>query len=165
MNSKVISFSLAEKSINDAIKQLVAYKQWIEQKTLELCRKLAEMGATQVSIGYSRAIYTGKKDISVTVEANGKGYSILANGESLLFCEFGTGVTYGYGHPQAGEFGMGPGTYPSDKGHWDDPKGWYIPQSAGGGHTYGNPPNPVMYQTARDLEKAIKLVAQEVFSK
>lgn len=164
MGNKIISCTLSDNSLNKAIAELEAYRQSVEAKMLELCRKLADMGAVEISLGYARAIYDGAKDIIVNVEPEGNGYVILASGEALLFCEFGAGVTYGYGHPLAGELGMGPGTYPSDKGHWDDPNGWYIPKENGGGHTYGNPPNPVMYQTARDLERAIKQVAQEVFA-
>lgn len=131
-----------------------------------LCKKLAEMGATKVSLGYARAIYSGdtkNKDIKVDVVRVSGGYQIVANGKSVLFVEFGTGITYGYGHPEAGKFGMGPGTYPDGKGHWNDPKGWWLPESVGGGHTYGNPPNPVMYRTAKELREAILEVAKEVF--
>lgn len=84
----------------------------------------------------------------------------------MLFIEFGSGDTYGHGHPQNAEFGMGPGTYsegPNGKGHWKDPNGWWIPKSAGGGHTYGNPPAMVMYRTARELEREIQTIAEEVF--
>ena len=161
--AKTITMSLSTKSINAAIKELKAYRKSIDGKVDTLCRKLAEMGAVKVSLGYARAIYNGDKDISVSVEKTDKGYSIIASGESVLFVEFGAGVTYGSGHPQAAEFGMGPGTYPNGKGHWDDPKGWWIPEEHGGGHTYGNPPNPVMYETARDLKDEILRVAREVF--
>ena len=161
MTNRVINVTLDQ--IGDALKQVGAYKKNADKKIKELCRRLAEMGATQVTLGYSRAIYTGKKDIKVSVKSRNGVYRIIANGQARLFCEFGTGVTYGYGHPLAGQLGMGPGTYPEGKGHWDDPRGWHIPQSSGGGHTYGNPPNPVMYQTARGLERAIRIVAQEVF--
>lgn len=144
-------------------------REWaddLKSKLDILCKKLAEMGATKVSLGYARAIYSGdtkNKDIKVDVVRVSGGYQIVANGKSVLFVEFGTGITYGYGHPEAGKFGMGPGTYPDGKGHWNDPKGWWLPESAGGGHTYGNPPNPVMYRTAKELREAILEVAKEVF--
>ena len=163
MSSK-IKISLSEKSVGEAIKELRQYKKSLDMKMQELCRKLAEMGAVKVSLGYARAPYTGTKDISVSVEPIDKGYAIKASGESLLFVEFGAGVTHGYGHPQAAEFGYGPGTYPPinpNNPKWDNPKGWYIP---GGEHTYGNAPSATMYQTAKELEEEVLRTAMEVFN-
>lgn len=158
---KTITVRLSSSSIRKAIKELSLYKERIDRKLNELCLRLAEMGATNVSLGYARAIYqSGAKDITVTVEKTDGGYSIVASGESVLFVEFGAGARYGYGHPEAGKFGMGPGTYPGS-GHWNDPEGWRTPS---GVHTYGNPPNPVMYETAKDLREMIQQVAREVFA-
>lgn len=162
--AKRIKIGLSSRSIQAAINEMEAYKNSIDTKMNLLCRRLAEMGAVKVSIGYARAIYSGDKHISVSVEQTPTGYAIVASGESVLFVEFGAGAKYGHGHPQNSEFGMGPGTYPSDKGHWNDPKGWYIPKAHGGGHTYGNPPSAVMYETAKDLREAILNAAREVFS-
>lgn len=159
-----IQAKLSASSIGAAILQLQEYKANMQRKTDELCRRLAEMGAVRISLGYARAVYTGEKDISVSVEPRRNGYAIVANGESVMFVEFGAGITYGYGHPMDGELGMGPGTYPDGKGHWDDPKGWWLPKDAGGGHTFGNPPSMVMYRTARELEDAVLQVAREVFA-
>lgn len=163
MNIRINAFDSS--SIDRAIKQLQDYQKKLDEKANKIAQRLAEMGATNVSLGFARAIYNGKKDIDVTVENLGEGkYAIVASGETVLFAEFGAGVKYGDGHPQAAEFGMGPGTYPYGKGHWDDPNGWWIPKSAGGGHTYGNPPNMPMYNTEQALKKEIERVAREVFS-
>lgn len=151
-------------SIDAAVKEILDYADWVKRKMAELARRLADMGAVNVSLGYSRAVYTGGNDISVTVEQQGENsYAIIANGEAVLFVEFGAGVTYGYGHPQPSFEGtpMGPGTYPSEKGHWNDPKGWWIP---GGEHTYGNPPSMTMYLTAKELRNQLEDIAREVFS-
>ena len=151
-------------SVNRAVQGIRDYSQWVQRKTAELARRLAEMGAVNVSLGFSRAVYTGNGDVSMTVEQHGENsYSIIANGEAVAFIEFGAGVTYGYGHPNPTLNGqaMGPGTYPSDKGHWKDPKGWWIP---GGEHTYGNPPSMTMYTTAEGLKRDLVRIAREVFS-
>ncbi len=154
-----------EKSIDEVIGRLVRYQSWIAQKANIIAERLASIGGVKVSTDFSRSVYVGEKDVSVSVENIGDGkYAIIASGETVLILEFGAGVTYGYGHPQATEFGMGPGTYPNGKGHWDDPKGWWIPKSAGGGHTYGNPPNMPMYNTEQELKKEIERVAREVFN-
>lgn len=158
-----IKVSLSEKSIDNAISELQAYKKNLPVWADEICKRLAFMGATKVSLGFSRATYSGDKDVEISVEPIPHGYSIKANGESVLFIEFGAGVTYGYGHPEAKKYGMGPGTYPGE-GHWDNPSGWWIPQEKGGGHTYGNPPAAVMFHTANELRDSIYEVAREVIN-
>lgn len=163
MSRKKIVVPLSESGIQKIQDELMVYRKWQEEKARELAERLAALGATVASIRFSRAVYTGKKDVDVTVEALPNGYKEKADGESVLFIEFGSGVTYGYGHPEAGEFGMGPGTYPDGKGHWDDPKGWYLPKSAGGGHTFGNPPAMPMYEARKAIEQELPRIVKEVF--
>lgn len=158
-----IKVELSVASIDAAIKQIEQYKNDLNRKTNELAQRLASMGATNVSLGFSRAIYTGPTDYDVTVEDLGENkYRIIASGETVLFAEFGSGVTYGGGHPLNSKFGYGPGTYPGQT-HAMTGKGWYLPKSKGGGHTYGNPPNMPMYNTSKDLRNEIERVAREVF--
>lgn len=145
--------------LDELINQLNSYNDSLERKANELCNRLAQYGLTLADASFSGAAYDGTKDVSVSVEPTENGYRIVASGGTVLFIEFGAGVTYGYGHPEPLEFG--PGTYPSDKGHWDDPNGWWIP---GGQHTYGNPPSMTMYNTTKDLEREIERIAKEVFS-
>lgn len=163
MSRKKIVVPLSESGIQKIQDELVVYRKWQEEKARELAERLASLGATVASIRFSRAVYTGQKDVDVSVEELPNGYKVKADGESVLFIEFGSGVTYGYGHPEAGEFGMGPGTYPDGKGHWDDPKGWYLPKSAGGGHTFGNPPAMPMYEARKAIEQELPRIVKEVF--
>lgn len=163
MSRKKIVVPLSESGIQKIQDELMVYRKWQEEKARELAERLAALGATVASIRFSRAVYTGKKDVEVTVEELPNGYKVKADGESVLFIEFGSGETYGYGHPEAGEFGMGPGTYPNGKGHWDDPKGWYLPKSAGGGHTFGNPPAMPMYEARKAIEQELPRIVKEVF--
>lgn len=160
--SKTITMMLDAGSIRHAIRELNDYKKSMERKANELVQKLASMGAQSASIGYAGAAYDGNNDISVRVEQRGQNVcAVVAAGSTVLFIEFGAGIRFGYGHPQAAEFGYGPGTYPSVKGNWDNPHGWWIP---GGEHTYGNPPSMTMYYTAKELESRVLEVAREVFS-
>ncbi len=163
MSRKRIVVPLSESGIQKIQDELTVYRKWQEEKARELAERLASLGATVASIRFSRAVYTGPKDVDVSVEELPNGYKVKADGESVLFIEFGSGVTYGYGHPEAGEFGMGPGTYPDGKGHWDDPKGWYLPKSAGGGHTFGNPPAMPMYEARKAIEQELPRIVKEVF--
>jgi hypothetical protein len=119
------------------------------------------MGATVASIRFARAIYTGSNDVSVRVDNTGSVAVIYAEGEAVAFIEFGAGATYGYGHPQAGEFGAGPGTYPDGKGHWNNPKGWWF---GSGQHTYGNPPAMAMYAAVQEITENVTKIAKEVFA-
>lgn len=152
------------KSIDDAIRQLEEYEKDLNRKAQMLCERLADMGAMYAEWNFSGVLYASDSiDYQITVERteNDK-YVIKANGQSVLFMEFGAGIKHGYGHPQADEFGMGPGTYPG-KGHWDDPNGWWFGEKGHRTHTYGNAPGMPMYNAAKDLRSEIQQVAQEVF--
>lgn len=157
---KKITVALDAKSINKAIRDIRKLDAEWNRKTNEVIRRLAEIGATKASLGFSRAVYTGDNDVSISVKPIENGYAIIASGEAVLFIEFGSGITYGYGHPEP--MGYGPGTYPG-KGHWNDPNGWRLPKSKGGTHTYGNPPSATMYHTGKELQQEVLRIAQEVF--
>lgn len=162
--TKTIQVELTNKSINSAIKELRNYKIWVETKERELRFRLAQLGATVASIQFSRAIYNGSNDVTVRVDDTGSVAVIYAEGESVAFIEFGSGAKYGYGHPQAGEFGVGPGTYsdgPDGKGKWDNPNGWWYGH---GQHSYGNPPAMAMYGAVQAITEQITKIAREVFS-
>lgn len=164
MAKKVIKMSLNAASIDKAIQELRNYQKDLERKCREIALKCADLGAASARIDFSQASYVGGKDWDVGVEPIDKGYKIVANGATVLFLEFGAGAVWGYGHPQAGEFGMGPGTYPDGKGHWNDPNGWYLPKEKGGYHTWGNAPAMPMYNAARQIEKEVERIAREVFN-
>lgn len=156
-----IEIELNATSINRAIKQIKKLDAEWDRKIDLLLQRLAVLGATKATLGFSRAVYTGDNDVSISVDPIENGYVIRASGESVLFIEFGSGVTYGYGHPKPMQYG--PGTYPG-KGHWDDPNGWYLPKDKGGGHTYGNPPAAAMYNAGKDMEREVLRIAREVFN-
>lgn len=161
--AKTITIELNNRSITKAVKELRQYAAWVKQKEDELRSRLASLGATVASIRFSRAIYNGDNDITVEVDDNGSVAVIKASGEAVAFIEFGSGAKHGYGHPQAGEFGFGPGTWSDGdegKGHWDNPKGWYY---GSGQHSYGNPPAMAMYDAVREITENVTRIAQEVF--
>ena len=107
---KKITVPLSTAGIERLQKELSDYRQWQKQKAKELAERCAMLGASVASLEFSRAIYTGTKDATVKVVKKGNGYIVKADGKSVLFIEFGTGITYGFGHPEAQEHGMGPGT-------------------------------------------------------
>lgn len=161
--AKRITVDLTDRSINSAIKEVKAYKQWVLAKEKELRQRLASVGATVASIQFSRAVYNGTNDVTVRVDDTGSVAVIYAEGESVAFIEFGSGAKYGYGHPQASEHGVGPGTYsdgPDGKGHWNNPKGWWYGK---GEHSYGNPPAMAMVNAVQRMTEQLTTIAKEVF--
>lgn len=158
---KTIRIGLTNESISRGIREVQKYKEWVMRKEKQLRTELATVGATVASIQFSRAVYNGSKDVSVRVDDTGSVAVIYAEGESVAFIEFGAGIKYGYGHPQAGELGVGPGTYPDGKGNWDNPKGWWYGHSQ---HSYGNPPAMAMYDAVQKMTEDLTRIAREVFS-
>lgn len=173
---KNIRVSLNPRSVENAIQELKAYRDSMESKCRTICERLTSLGAVRASMEFSLAAYTGPKDFNISVEEvegePGKiAYRVIADGESVLFIEFGSGIAFDnakYAHPMAKEITpkMGPGTYPCPpgKGHWDDPGGWWLPPEKGGGHTFGNPAGMPMYLASRTMRDEIERVAKEVFS-
>ena len=161
------TYSLTLKGVNALIGDLGKRRKDLEKKADELAKRLAEMGVQSATAKFDAAEYDGIKSYDITMEKIEDGhYAVKACGESILFIEFGTGITYAAGgHPQAAEFGMGAGTYPGQK-HAMDPNGWYLPKSiqaaTGKTKSYGNPPYAPMYSTARDLERDVLRIAKEV---
>lgn len=160
---KTINMRLSAESIDRTIERLKRYEQTLRNKGLEICRRLSFQCAVRVSIGFASALYVGEKNYNITVDKIDNGFVVRADGETALILEFGAGITFGSGHPQADEFGYGPGTYPGQT-HALDPRGWWIPRSRGGGHTFGNPPSMAMYNAAKVTREAVERVAREVFN-
>lgn len=150
-----------KKSIAQAIKELQDYKLWVLAKETELRDRLAGIGASVASIQFARAIYNGTNDVTVRVDNTGSVAVIYAEGSAVAFIEFGAGIKHGYGHPEAGKFGVGPGTYPDGKGHWDNERGWWYGHNQ---HTYGNPPAMAMYQAREQMVEQITQIAKAVFA-
>ena len=160
---KIVIDGLSQKNVSNAIQEVRKYQAWVEEKEAELRLRLASLGATVASIQFARAIYNGTNDVSVRVDNTGSVAVIYAEGESVAFIEFGSGDKHGHGHPQAGELGMGPGTWSDGdegKGHWDNPNGWYY---AHGQHSYGNPPAMAMYSAVQAMTEEVTKIAREVF--
>ena len=161
---KVYNIDLSTRGIKELQKGLQEYKQWLKEKSDELCKRLADMGAVKASLGFARAIYSGQEDHTISVVQKDGGYAVRADGTTVLFVEFGTGLiaNEGGGHPEP--HGMGAGTYPPtnpDNQHLDDPNGWWYAHNQ---HTYGNPPNMPMYNTVKELEMELERVVKEVFA-
>lgn len=138
----------------------------IESKVAEFLNRLAQIGMEQAQLDYVMARYDGEKDVSVTTEQRGETVvAIVATGKSVLFLEFGAGYLFGFGHPEADKYDMGPGTYPTTKPEgkqgWNAPNGWWF---GNGQHTYGNAPSMGMYNARKEIEQSLTRIAREVFA-
>lgn len=160
--AKTINIELSNESFASAIKELKEYKNWVIRKEAELRQKLADIGADVARIEFAGAKYDGNNNVTVRVDNTGSVAVIYAEGSAVAFIEFGAGAKFGYGHPQAGEFGVGPGTYPDGKGNWDNPKGWYYKH---GQKSWGNPPAMAMYHAVQRMTEQFTTIAKEVFGR
>lgn len=156
---------ISEAAIESAVQELRRYAEWVDRKESELIAKLAERGKNVASVKFAGAQYDGVNDVSVRVDNTGSVAVIYAEGKAVAFIEFGSGASMGYGHPTAGEHGLGPGTWSMDeslggKGHWDDPDGWYYKH---GKKSHGNPPAMAMWGAAQTMAEELTTIAKEVF--
>jgi hypothetical protein len=156
---------ISEVAIKAAADELHRYAKWVQQKESELIAKLAERGKDVASVKFAGAQYDGTNDVSVRVDSTGSVAVIYAEGTAVAFIEFGSGAAMGYGHPDAGKHGLGPGTWSTNeelggKGHWDDPNGWYYKH---GEKSHGNPPAMAMYDAVQTMTAELTTIAREVF--
>ena len=153
-----------KKSIENAERIVWQYKTDFEVKEQEFLRRLAEVGVSVASAGFSMADYDGVNDVVVSMEKTATGYSVIASGETVGFIEFGTGVRYPewdgadveYTPPPHGSYGKGQGKNP-----W----GWWFRNHEGATaqHTYGNPPAEAMLTARNQMIEQVTAIAREVF--
>lgn len=170
---------LSQSSIKELQKQLQAYQQEVIQKTKLLAKRLAEIGVqvAEAKIGESPLgkYVTLKTDI--TEEQAGCKAILIATGEvkksegyadfnTLLAIEFGAGIHYNpTPNPNAGEFGMGVGTFPGQIHayedfwfYWNDKEQKWMP-------THGVKATMPMYAASMEIITNVVKVAKEVFGK
>lgn len=146
-----------------------------DKKALELCRRLAEIGVQSASVRFASALYAGHNDASVSLVPLSNGYEVIAEGESVCFIEFGSGVHYNGtgiyplslpdGVSEIGTFGKGKGAHD----YWfykGEPGTLGQPSSKRDGlvYTHGNPASMPMYYASEEMHDAIYKIAKEVFA-
>ena len=162
------------KSVENAIKQLNAYRKEVETKTSELAQQLTFLGAdiARIKIVELGAYYSGE-----LLSGVGGYFSPMLNAgfitvtsDHVAFVEFGTGVK-GQTSPHInGEYlsiaSWGYVTGSKIFTTQDGRVGWIYPTDDGGfKFTEGMPSRPFMYETALELERQCMRVAKEVFAK
>ena len=164
MAKKIITMSLSTSSIDNAIKELKAYKISLDQKKDKLLEELANIGVKEASVRFTTAMYDGVNDSSVTLETTSNGYCIKAEGKAVAFIEFGAGVYHNPGEPYPnprptgivgiGEYGKGHGKRQA-WGFTDDSGELVI--------THGNPAAMPMWYASEEMRSNVLKIAREVF--
>lgn len=162
--SKVIKISLSSQSVEQAIKELKAYRDSLERRKNQLLEELANIGLREASVRFTTAMYDGVNDAEVTVETIENGYRIVAEGKAVAFIEFGAGVyhnpTEPYPNPRPegivgiGEYGKGYGKRQA-WGFKDDSGELVI--------THGNPAAMPMWHASEEMRNSILKIARRVF--
>lgn len=161
---KVIKMNLSAKSIDQAMKELKAFRNSLESKKEQLLEELANIGVREASVRFTTAMYDGVNDSSVTLETITNGYRIVAEGKAVAFIEFGAGVYHNPGEPYPnprpsgivgiGEYGKGHGKRQA-WGFKDDGGELVI--------THGNPAAMPMWYASEEMRSKILKIAREVF--
>lgn len=166
-----------------AIKELKEYQKKLDKGTERLVELLADIGVQKANVNFSSAMYSGINDVVVThtnIEKTANGYkaTVSADGEAVLFIEFGTGITMADATEERQQLIQGNvlnhGEY--GQGRAMNPKGWvyygergnsspfYTAQIGEGKYrTIGNPANSSLYNAYLDLEKEISRCVKEAF--
>jgi hypothetical protein len=157
---------LSSKSIGQAIKELKAYRDSLEDRKQQLLDELADIGVREASIRFTTAMYDGVNDSDVTLETITNGYRIVAEGKAVAFIEFGAGVyhnpTEPYPNPRPSGI-VGIGEY--GKGHGKRQAWGFRDESGELVVTRGNPAAMPMWYASEEMRNSILTIARRVFGK
>lgn len=153
-------------SVTEAGNLVKQYKKDFLVKEQEFTRRLAEIGFNIAKGTFEIAKYDGTNDVTVRMEKTAKGYNVIADGETVGFIEFGTGIKnrewsgsdLDYTPPSHGTYGDGHGKQPY--GWWFNPNG---EKGAKAIHTYGNPPAEAMLSARDAIVQRVMQIAREVW--
>ena len=153
---KTITIELSKDSCKDALKELEKYQKQIKPKMLEVCKRLAEIGAQEANAHL--ALANGNDDARLLIEPMDGGYKLVMSGSDVYFIEFGTGSDvsphYQVSVPVfAGSWSMEHSQKYAKQGWW-----WY-----GGEVMTGTPAYMPMYYAGRKIRESIPQVVKEVF--
>lgn len=168
--AKKISISLSQKSIQNAIKEIEAYKrQFIDRNEL-FVRRLAELGIPVIDQNIAAAQGDSDKNHNTYIKINSFGsYSeakLVVEGSDLLFIEFGSGIHYNGSagtspHPKGEEFGYTIGSY--GKGQGKNDFWFYYADTGEAVMSRGTESTMPVYRASQEIIQNIHRIAREVF--
>lgn len=160
-------------SIQAAVREIEAYKKWVQDKTVELRQRVAYFIAKDASAVFNTAVaddLIGENavigSVDVVVEDNGNMTLVIANGEDAVFMEFGAGVYYnGAVGSSPNPLGAGLGYTIGSYGKGNGAKNvWGFKDESGQLHlTHGVPASMPMYKATMAVVNDIEQIAKEVF--
>lgn len=164
MRKTVITTSLSEREINNAIQLLQNYKREFLEREKRLVEGLAEIGLKEASVRFTTAMYDGTNDVSVHLDETNHGYAIVADGKAVAFIEFGAGVYHNgsepYPNPRPGGI-VGIGEYGEGRGKQ---KAWgYLDENQELVITRGNPAAMPMWYASEEIKNSVLKVVREVY--
>lgn len=164
MGKTVIKFKLNTKDINRVIRDVKKFKEEFLEKCNRLIEALTDRGAeiAKIEVQALDAVFTGELMNSI------EGYYsptynvgiIKAGAYYAAYVEFGTGVVGAsspHPNPQGWQYDI--------NGHGDEGWVYYDDYSGGFRWTKGFKSRPFMYNTARQLERECKNIAERVFGR
>lgn len=164
MAKTIIKFKLDLKDIDRAIRQVQKFKVQFLEKCNRLVEALTEQGedVARIEVQQLDAVYTGEllNSIDSYYSPTYNVGIIKAGAYYAAYVEFGTGVVGSqspHPNPQGWQYDV--------NGHGDEGWVYYDDESGNFRWTKGFKSRPFMYNTARQLEKECKRIAQEVFGK
>ncbi len=164
MAKTVIKFTLNEKDINRAIREIEKFKKVFLEKCNLLIEALTEYGeeVARIQVAQLDAVYTGElmNSIDSYYSPTYNVGIIKAGAYYAAYVEFGTGVvgsTSPHPKPDGWQYDV--------NGHGDEGWVYYDDDSGKFRWTKGFKSRPFMYNTARELERNCLKIAREVFGK
>lgn len=156
---KQIVLELSKDSCNKALKELEKYQKEIKPKMLEVCKRLAEIGAQEANAHLVLA--NGNDDARISVEPMDGGYKLVMSGTDVYFIEFGTGNDVNAYTPNT--------TVLVAQGSWSETHAkvymtygyWYYDKV----RYEGTPAYMPMYYAGKKMREEMPRIVKEVFGK
>nr|DAU44174.1 MAG TPA: hypothetical protein [Caudoviricetes sp.] len=170
-----IKVRLSDAGLRDAERQIQEYKTTLNRKARALAFRLSWLGLEVAKVRFANAEYAGSNDVKCHINQKDKTCTIVAEGKSVAFIEFGTGIHHdGYGGELPpgvgvhGSYGQGKGAgrrwyYYGDSGN----AGTYVDTVPGKGqlnYTSGNEPAMAMWGAVEEMASQVEATWREVWS-
>ena len=165
---------LDSRSIDNAIRELKDYQQWVQRKADELRQRVAELIRSKAELGFLTSIsgdYINEEasigGVTVDIQDNGDVTLVVASGKDAVFIEFGAGVYHNGSvgsspHPLGAGLGFTIGSYGHGLGKREI---WGFTDENGNYHkTHGTPASMPLYKALMEVRQDIVQIAREVFN-
>lgn len=167
---KNIQCTLNTKSLREAINELEKYADSLMKKNDLFVKRLAEIGIPvvdeQIASAHGDSDKTHYTYIKLQNFQSHSRATLIAEGQDLLFIEFGAGVHYNGAagtspHPKGEELGYTIGSY--GKGQGKNQYWYYVDETGVKHRSYGTQATFPMYSAWMEMKSRMIEIAKEVF--